>query len=118
MRQGMKSARDGRFGMKAQVGTDPKRLVHTLATTHAGASEYKQLPKLLNSDEREFYADQAYWTEMHRLATKEPGVRCRLNRRANLGRCLTEYWHRLNRLRWATRTRGEHAFLVVKRLLG
>jgi len=118
MKQGKKNAREWRFGMKAHVGTDPNGLVHTLVTTHAGASEFNQLPKLLHGEERALYGDQAYWSEMHRIAAQEHGVRYRVNRRPNPGRPLTEYQRRLNRLRSATRARGEHAFHVVKRLWG
>ncbi len=118
MKQGKKNAREWHFGMKAHVGTDPNGLVHTLVTTHAGASEFNQLPKLLHGEERELYGDQAYWSELHRIAAREHGVRYRVNRRPNPGRPLTEYQRRLNRLRSATRARGEHAFRVVKQLWG
>ena len=117
----MKQARKGpnwHFGMKAHVGTDPNGLVHTLVTTHAAASEFNQLPKLLHGEERELYGDQAYWSELHRIAAKEHGVRYRVNRRPNPTRPLTEHQRKLNRLRSATRARGEHAFHVVKCLWG
>lgn len=117
MKQG-KKGRSWHFGMKAHVGTDPNGLVHTLVTTHAGASEFKQLPKLLHGEERELYGDQAYWSELHRIAAKQHGVRYRVNRRPNPTRPLTQYQRKLNRLRSATRARGEHAFHVVKRLWG
>jgi transposase, IS5 family len=118
MKQGKKNGREWRFGMKAHVGTDLNGLVHTVVTTHAGASEFKQLPKLLHGAERELYGDQAYWSELHRIAAKEHGVRYRVNRRPNPGRPLSPYQRKLNRLRSATRARGEHAFNVVKRLWG
>lgn len=118
MKQGKKNAREWHFGMKAHVGTDPHGLVHTLVTTHAGAADFNQLPQLLHGEERELYGDQAYWSELHRVAAREHGVRYRVNRRPNPGRPLTEYQRRLNRLRSATRARGEHAFHVVKRLWG
>jgi IS5 family transposase len=117
MKQG-KKGHNWHFGMKAHVGTDKHGLVHTLVTTHAGASEFNQLPQLLHGEERELYGDQAYWSEMHRVAAKERGVRYRVNRRPNPGRPLTEYQRRLNRLRSATRARCEHAFHVVKTLWG
>jgi transposase, IS5 family len=105
--------------MKAHVGTDLNGLVHTLVTTHAGASEIKQLQHLLHGQERELYGDQAYWSEMHRFAAKERGVRYRVNRRAaHASRPLSQYHRRINRLRSTTRARGEHAFRVVKHLWG
>ena len=118
MKQGKKNSREWHFGMKAHVGTDLNGLVHTVVTTHAGASDFSQLPKLLHGAERELYGDQAYWSELHRIAAKEHGVRYRVNRRPNPGRPLSEHQRKLNRLRSATRARGEHAFNVVKRLWG
>jgi IS5 family transposase len=118
MKQGKKNAREWRFGMKAHVGTDRRGLVHTLVTTHAGAADISQLPQLLHGEERELYGDQAYWSEMHRVAAQQQGVRYRVNRRPVSGRRLNENQRRLNRLRSATRARGEHAFRVVKQLWG
>jgi IS5 family transposase len=119
MKQGKKNDREWHFGMKAHVGTDVNGLVHSLVTTHAGASDLKQLQHLLHGRERELYGDQAYWSEMHRFAAKQQGVRYRVNRRApNRSRPLSPYQRRVNRLRSATRARGEHAFRVVKQLWG
>jgi IS5 family transposase len=118
MKQGKKNAREWHFGMKAHVGTDTNGLVHTLVTTHAGSSEFNELPKLLHGQEKVLYGDQAYWSEMHRFAAKGHGVRYRVNRRRNPGTQLSAYWRGLNRQRSATRARGEHAFRIVKQLWG
>jgi transposase, IS5 family len=118
MKQGKKNSREWHFGMKAHVGTDLNGLVHTLVTTNAATSDFSQLPKLLHGAERELYGDQAYWSALHRIAAKEHGVRYRVNRRPHPGRPLSEHQRKLNRLRSATRARGEHAFNVVKRLWG
>jgi len=118
MKQGRKNDREWRFGMKAHVGTDRQGIVHTLVTTPANASDISQLSKLLRGDERELYGDQAYWSELHRIAAKGHGVRYRVNRRPNGHTPLSDYHRRINRLRSATRARGEHAFNVVKRLWG
>lgn len=118
MKQGKKNSREWRFGMKAHVGTDLNGLVHTLVTTHAGAADFNQLPKLLHGEEKALYGDQAYWSELHRHAARQHGVRYRVNRRPNPGKPLSAHQRKLNRLRSATRARGEHAFHVVKRLWG
>ncbi len=118
MKQGKKNEREWHFGMKAHVGTDLNGLVHTLVTTHAAAHDSTQLPKLLHGKEKVLYGDQAYWSEMHRLAARQCGVRYRVNRRRNRGQQLSEHWKGLNRLRSSTRARGEHAFRIVKQLWG
>lgn len=118
MKQGKKNQREWRFGMKAHVGTDPNGLVHTLVTTDAAQADISQLPRLLHGEEKVLFGDQAYWSEFHRQCAQESGVRYRVNRRPTKDRPLTEYQKKLNRLRSATRARGEHAFHVVKRLWG
>jgi IS5 family transposase len=104
------------FGMKADVGTDLNGLVHTLVTTDAAASEFSQFPKMLRGEEQALYGDQEYWSDLHRIAARERGVRYCMNRRPHPTRALTEHDRRLNRQRSATRTRVECAFQVVKHL--
>jgi IS5 family transposase len=118
MKHGKKNKREWRFGMKAHVGTDRSGLVHTLVTTDAAQADISQLPQLLHGEEKVLFGDQAYWSEFHRQCAKASGVRYRVNRRPTKDRPLTDYQKKLNRLRSATRARGEHAFHVVKRLWG
>jgi IS5 family transposase len=106
------------FGMKAHVGTDTRGIVHSLTTTPANLSDVGQMGQLLHGQEREVFGDQAYWSESHRQGALARGIRYRINRRPNPGRPLTRHERRLNRLRSATRARGEHAFQVVKCLWG
>jgi transposase, IS5 family len=106
------------FGMKAHVGTDRRGTVHSLTTTAANVSDISQMGQLLHGGEREVFGDQAYWSESHRQGAAQRGIRYRINRRPNPGRPLSRFERRLNRLRSATRARGEHAFHVVKRLWG
>ena len=113
-----KKGKDWHFGMKAHVGTDKRGIVHSLTTTAANVSDFSQLPKLLHGQERELFGDQAYWSVLHQHAARERGIRYRVNRRPQPGYPLTAAQKRLNRLRSATRARGEHAFHVVKHLWG
>jgi IS5 family transposase len=118
MKQGKKNGREWRFGMKAHVGTDQRGIVHTLVTTPANAADISQMSRLLHGREREVYGDQAYWCEAHRQAARARGIRYRINRRPNHGHPLSRTERAINRLRSATRARGEHAFHVVKNLWG
>ena len=113
-----KKGKDWHFGMKAHVGTDKRGIVHSLTTTAANVSDVSQMGQLLHGQEREVFGDQAYWSESHRQGALQRGIRYRINRRPNPGRPLSRLERRLNRLRSATRARGEHAFHVVKRLWG
>ena len=113
-----KKGKDWHFGMKAHVGTDRRGTVHSLTTTAANVSDISQMGHLLHGAEREVFGDQAYWSESHRQGAAKRGIRYRINRRPNRGRPLSRFERRVNRLRSATRARGEHAFHVVKRLWG
>jgi IS5 family transposase len=113
-----RKGKDWHFGMKAHVGTDPRGIVHSLTTTAANVSDISQMAQLLHGQEREVFGDQAYWSEAHRRGALARGIRYRINRRPRYAHPLTAAQRRLNRLRSATRARGEHAFHVVKTLWG
>ncbi len=117
----MKQARKGNtwhFGMKLHIGTDRKGRVHSVLATHAAAGDITQMPNLLHGEERAVYGDQAYWKEGDRQAFEARGVRYRVNRRPRHEAPLSERWRAINRARSRTRARGEHPFLIVKRLWG
>jgi len=113
-----RKGKEWHFGMKAHVGTDKRGIVHSLSTTAANISDISQMGQLLHGQEREVFGDQAYWSESHRLGAVARGIRYRVNRRGNHGHRLSTHERRINRLRSATRARGEHAFHVVKCLWG
>lgn len=106
------------FGMKVHVGTDRRGVVHSLVTTHAAAADITQMEALLHGQEREVFGDQAYWKEGDRQRMRASGVKYRVNRRGTEKNPLTEYQKKINRSRSRTRSRGEHAFRIVKRLWG
>src|SRR6266851_9243716 len=113
-----RKGKDWHFGMKVHVGTTKQGLVHSLATGPASEHDITHLDDLLHGEEKELYGDQAYWNEDHRRQCKHAGIRYRVNRQARKNRPLTEYQKFINRSRSRRRARGEHAFLVVKRLWG
>ena len=113
-----RKGKDWHFGMKVHVGTTKQGLVHSLAAGPANEHDLTRLDELLHGEEKELYGDQAYWSEDHRLQCKHAGIRYRVNRQARRTRPLTEHQRLINRSRSRHRARGEHAFLVVKRLWG
>jgi IS5 family transposase len=117
----MKQTRKGNtwyFGMKVHVGTDKQGVVHSLTTTHAAEHDLKQMPQLLHGAESEVYGDRAYWSEADRRELTGLGIRYRVNRRGHRSAPVGARWREINRSRSRVRARGEHAFLVVKRLWG
>jgi IS5 family transposase len=112
-----RKGKDWHFGMKVHVGTCKQGLVHSLATGPANEADISRINDLLHGQERELYGDQAYWSEDHRQQCKHAGIRYRVNRQARNSK-LTRQQRLINRTRSRCRARGEHAFLVVKRLWG
>ena len=106
------------FGMKLHVGTDTRGIVHSLTATDAAVHDSSQLPALLHGAETAVYGDKAYWSEAARQHYTQTGVRFRVNRRGHRHAPLSTAWQAINRARSRIRARGEHAFLVVKRLWG
>ncbi len=113
-----RKGKDWHFGMKLHVGTDKRGVVHSVAAGPANEADITRMEELLHGEESEFYGDQGYWSEDHRLQCKYAGLRYRVNRRPSHSRKLNERQRAINRSRSRTRARGEHAFHVVKRLWG
>ena len=113
-----RKGKDWHFGMKVHVGTSKQGLVHSLASGPANEADITRLNDLLHGEENELYGDQAYWSEDHRQHCAHAGIRYRVNRQARVRHRLTEQQKAINRSRSRRRARGEHAFLVVKRLWG
>jgi IS5 family transposase len=113
-----RKGKDWHFGMKLHVGTTKQGLVHSLATGPANEADISRIDELVHGEEKEIYGDQAYWAEGHREHCQQAGIRYRVNRRGNPSKPLTESQRMINRARFRTRARGEHAFRVVKRLWG
>jgi IS5 family transposase len=117
----MRSTRKGNqwyFGMKVHTGTDTRGLVHHLTVTAAAVADITEMPKLLHGTESVVYGDQAYWKQDHREHWQAEGGRYRVNRRGTKRHPLTTHQKAINRSRSRTRARGEHPYLVVKRLWG
>lgn len=105
------------FGMKAHVGTDTKRgLVHRVVITDASVHDSRVMEELLHGEESVVYGDKAYVNEGRRVEYEARGIGWHINRKGKRGHALSQEdrdWnHEQNRIR----SKGEHAFLVVKHL--
>lgn len=113
-----RKGKDWHFGMKVHIGTTKQGLVHSLVAGPANESDIGRIDELLHGQEKEIYGDQAYWSEDHRRHCLHAGIHYRVNRQARYPRKLSAHERLVNRSRSRRRARGEHAFLVVKRLWG
>lgn len=105
------------FGMKAHVGTDPRRgLVHSIVVTNAAVHDSQVMEKLLHGEEKALYGDKAYADKGKREAFESRGIEWHIDRKGTAGHLLTPMDQDWNREQHRTRAKGEHAFLVVKHL--
>ncbi|MEW5864102.1 MAG: IS5 family transposase [Pseudomonadota bacterium] len=106
------------FGMKLHIGTDPRGLVHGVASGPANETDISRLPELLHGQERQILGDSAYWSKEHRRRFEQAGMRYRVARRPCAGRALSEHQKRINRIRSRARAWGEFPFHVIEHLWG
>ena len=107
------------FGMKIHVGVDREsRTVHSLVTTPANVHDSKMVEDILHGEENAVFGDSAYMGKTEEIAKKAPGTLDLTQTRGTKNRKLTEEEKETNRLLSKTRSRGEHIFLIAKRIFG
>ena len=107
------------FGMKIHVGVDREsRTVHSLVTTPANVHDSKMVEDILHGEENAVFGDSAYMGKTEDIAKKAPQALDLTQTRGTKNRKLTEEEKETNRLLSKTRSRGEHIFLIAKRIFG
>lgn len=107
------------FGMKVHVGADTQHgLVHSLETTSANVHDSQVMDLLLHGKEKELYGDSAYSSAAAKDVCESQGVKWKVHHKRKKGTELTQKQERENKSRSKVRAKGEHAFLVVKRIWG
>ena len=107
------------FGMKIHVGVDSEsRTVHSLVTTPANVHDSKMVEDILHGEENAVFGDSAYMGKTEDIAKKAPQALDLTQTRGTKNRKLTEEEKETNRLLSKTRSRGEHIFLIAKRIFG
>lgn len=107
------------FGMKIHVGVDREsRTVHSLVTTPANVHDSKMVEDILHGEENAVFGDSAYMGKTDEIAKKAPQALDLTQTRGTKNKKLTEEEKETNRLLSKTRSRGEHIFLIGKRIFG
>lgn len=107
------------FGMKIHVGVDREsRTVHSLVTTSANVHDSKMVEDILHGEENAVFGDSAYMGKTEEIAKKSPQALDLTQTRGTKNKKLTEEEKETNRLLSKTRSRGEHIFLIAKRIFG
>jgi IS5 family transposase len=107
------------FGMKAHIGVDAKhKLIHSVAATAANVHDKHPLPQLLHGQETRVYGDSAYSGQGEAIRQAAPRAKDFTNQRAYRNRPLSPRQEQANHTKSKVRARGEHPFLVIKRIFG
>ena len=107
------------FGMKAHVGVDSKtKLIHSIVATPANVHDSTVLPDLLHGEETRVWGDAAYTGQTEVIRQHAPNAKDFTQEKGYRSRPLTEDQKQRNRNKSRVRAKGEHPFLILKRVFG
>lgn len=107
------------FGMKGHVGVDSKeKIIHSVEVSPANVHDSQMVSVLLHGDETKVWGDSAYQGQKEAIRAAAPAARDMTNRRAARGRPLSEKERAKNATKSKVRAKGEHPFLIIKRIFG
>ena len=107
------------FGMKAHLGIDSKKkLIHSVVATPANVHDSKVLPDLLHGAETRVWGDSAYTGQTDVIRGSAPRAKDFTHARATRGHPLSRAQKARNTTKSRVRAKGEHPFLVIKRIFG
>lgn len=118
----MHQTRKGRqwyFGMKAHIGVDSRtKLIHSVAATAANVHDSQLLGDLLHGEETRVWGDSAYAGQREVIRGCAPKAKDFTNKRGARNRPLSDEERARNRNKSRVRAKGEHPFLILKRVFG
>ncbi|MFQ5634110.1 MAG: IS5 family transposase [Gammaproteobacteria bacterium] len=107
------------FGMKAHVGVDSQsKLIHSVAATSANVHDSRMLPHLLHGNETRVWGDSAYAGQTEAIRQSAPYAQDFTHHKGHRHRPLSDEERQKNRTKSRVRAKGEHPFLILKRVFG
>ncbi|MGH8250141.1 MAG: IS5 family transposase [Steroidobacteraceae bacterium] len=107
------------FGMKAHVGVDSRlKIIHSVAASAANIHDSLALPVLLHGKETRVWGDSAYQGQSDVIHKYAPNAHDMTNRRCRSRDAVDEVEKRRNRHKSSVRAKGEHPFLILKKVFG
>ena len=107
------------FGMKAHIGVDSRtKLIHSVAATAANVHDSQLLPDLLHGGETRVWGDSAYAGQREVIREHAPNARDFTHKKGCRNRPLSDDEKAKNRTKSKLRAKGEHPFLILKRIFG
>ena len=114
-----KKGNEWHFGMKAHIGVDSRtKIIHSVAASAANVHDSLALPVLLHGKETCVWGDSAYQGQTDVIHQHAPRARDMTHRRYRYQGRVDRVEQRKNRYKSTVRAKGEHPFLVLKRLFG
>ena len=115
----VKKGNQWHFGMKAHIGVDSaEKIIHAVAATPANVHDSQMIGDLLHGGETIVWGDSAYQGQKAAIKAAAPDAQDMTNRRGSRGHQLTDTECAKNRTKSRVRARGEHPFLIIKRIFG
>jgi IS5 family transposase len=107
------------FGMKGHVGVDSKeRIIHSVEVTPANVHDSQKVEDLLHGRETKVWGDSAYQGQKEAIKKAAPNAKDMTNKRGARDNPLTSVDHSKNRTKSKVRAKGEHPFLIIKKIFG
>jgi len=107
------------FGMKAHIGVDSQtKLIHSVAATPANVHDSQVLGDLLHGEETRVWGDSAYTGQTKVIRERAPKAQDFTHEKGHRSRPLSDEAKARNRNKSRVRAKGEHPFLVLKRIFG
>ena len=107
------------FGMKAHVGVDSQsKLIHSVAATSANVHDSRMLPALLHGNETRVWGDSAYAGQTEVIRKVAPYAQDFTHHKGHRHQPLSAGERAKNRTKSRVRAKGEHPFLILKRIFG
>jgi IS5 family transposase len=114
-----KKGNEWHFGMKAHIGVDSAtKIIHSVAATAANVHDSHLLPELLHGKETRVWGDSAYQGQGEVIRALAPKAKDFTHRRYRRAGKVDRVERRKNRFKSRVRARGEHPFLILKRVFG
>lgn len=107
------------FGMKMHIGVDSQSgIIHSVATSSANVHDSQMIGELLHGEETRVWGDSAYTGQRQAILEKAPYAQDFTNKRGSRNKPLTEQDKAKNTTKSRVRAKGEHPFLITKRIFG